>query len=216
MKFIGKHKSRRVLVNMYKSADNVYCIECKDKLMLGMLFCKLQEIYESPINSIRNNYHVTFQDVITEYCKCYNTNTFSYCDDWSGYNIPKSVMEKYYTTLNQRETYDMELGEIAFTLWRDNGFKWYYLIGVTDVGKSDYIHELAHALYGTNKSYKTAMNKAISKLSARRVKALEKELTEMGYHSSVMKDEIQAYLVEENKFGFEKIFSKFAKINNTP
>jgi hypothetical protein len=70
----------------------------------------------------------------------------------------------------------------------------FYVIGIAD--DRDLKHELAHALYFTRPAYRKAVRAA---MRGHDTKPLEKRLAAMGYHRSVLADEVHAYLVSPSE-----------------
>ena len=66
----------------------------------------------------------------------------------------------------------------------------FYVIGLSD--DDDLKHELAHALFFTRPAYRKSVRAAMREHDT---SALEKRLASMGYHRSVLADEVNAYLV---------------------
>lgn len=65
-------------------------------------------------------------------------------------------------------------------------------------------HEVCHALYHTDKNYKKQMDALTHGLPKKYYNVFASNLTQMGYTTKVINDEIQAYLqygYEEPKFG---------------
>ena len=94
-------------------------------------------------------------------------------DDW---NMTQEFCEKVYGNKKVREPF--------------------YVIGIAN--EQDLHHELAHALYYMRREYRQAVNAVMHKYNT---KALARRLTEMGYHRSVLADEVHAYLVSTKDLG---------------
>ena len=73
----------------------------------------------------------------------------------------------------------------------------FYVIGVSD--DEDLKHELVHALFFTRPAYRRAVRAAMREYDT---SALEKRLAAMGYHRSVLADEVNAYLVAPDGEGW--------------
>lgn len=175
-------------------APNVFAVFVKDKYERAMLFCRVQEFYESPRKEFNNG---TFS--MWDYFRWYSRKTgcFSYPKDFSGFNLPL-VLAKKCQEVNECETpYDLVMNEIVEKIFV-NGTR-QYLIGVDEAGTGLFEHELAHGLYYTSMDYKRSMD-AITKALPREAFAhMKSNLKEMGYCSSVTKDEIQAYFATESR-----------------
>ena len=111
---------------------------------------------------------------------------FTYFEDWSGFNVPSTALEPFYAgefdPLLQKEQQLLRLFE--------SEPRPFYVIGLSD--DDDLEHELVHALFFTRPDYRKAVPAAIREYDT---SALEKRLAAMGYHRSVLADEVNAYLV---------------------
>jgi hypothetical protein len=179
---------------------NIFAIIVKDKYDRAMLFCRVQEYYESPSPKFRGK-----QFSIWDYMKWYDKKNgcgFSYGADWSGFNIPIWVAKECYNHLNKLETpYDKVMDGIVQKL---NSHYTGYMIGAGNTRDETFRHEVCHALYHTDKNYKKQMDNLTEGLPKKYYDVFKKNLIEMGYASKVIKDEIQAYLqygYNENQFG---------------
>ena len=179
---------------------NIFAIIVKDKYDRAMLFCRVQEYYESPSPKFRGK-----QFSIWDYMKWYDKKNgcgFSYGADWSGFNIPIWVAKECYNHLNKLETpYDKVMDGIVQKL---NSHYTGYMIGAGNTRDETFRHEVCHALYHTDKNYKKQMDNLTEGLPKKYYDVFKKNLIEMGYASKVIKDEIQAYLqygYSENQFG---------------
>lgn len=179
---------------------NIFAVIVKDKYDRAMLFCRVQEYYESPSPKFRGK-----QFSIWDYMKWYDKKNgcgFSYGADWSGFNIPIWVAKECYYSLNKLETpYDKVMDGIVQEL---NSYYNGYMIGAGNTRDETFQHEVCHALYHTDKNYKKQMNNLTEGLPKKYYDVFKRNLIEMGYASKVIKDEIQAYLqygYKEAQFG---------------
>jgi hypothetical protein len=188
-----KYKFKEIL-------PNIFVIIVKDKYDRAMLFCRAQEYYESPSTKFRGK-----EFSIWDYMKWYhvqNGHGFSYCADWSGFNIPIEVLKECYRKLNKIETpYDKVMDQILSSILPNTG----YVIGCGDIKGDTFKHEVCHALYHTNKNYKKQMDNLTKGLPKKYYNIFANNLMQMGYTTKVIDDEIQAYL----QYGYEEI--KFGK-----
>lgn len=186
--------------------ENIIAVVVPDNYERAMMFFRIQEFYESPNPSFKHK-KFSVWDYFKWYSKKFGDGCFSYTKDFSGYNLPLIVAKKCYE-INQVETpYDKEMLDIIDSLFENGKRK--YLIGVDDLENATFNHELAHGLYYTNIEYKNEMNKIIGKISRNNLKNFKKNLIEIGYCQSVLKDEIQAYMATEiNKKVTKNIISK--------
>jgi hypothetical protein len=174
-------------------APNVFAVVVKDKYDRAMLFCRAQEYYESPNPKFRNK---TFS--IWDYMKWYNEKYgkgFSYGADWSGFNIPLKVITACYNKLGKFETpYDKVMYDLVIKLNKQSLFSDGYVIACESTEGDTFKHELAHALYYTDKDYRKRMDAITYSLPAEHYHIFKQNLLGMGYTIKVVYDEIQAYL----------------------
>jgi hypothetical protein len=156
---------------------------------LAMLFCRVQEFYESPCRHFRGK---AFS--IWDYFSWYavgGTGCFSYPVDFVGFNVPLHVARECYK-LNAIETpYDVIMCELVTRYFSPRMPR--YLIGANSLTDATFAHELSHAMYALDDEYRTAANRITRKIPAAKRKRLNANLAAMGYSSTVFDDEIQAY-----------------------
>jgi hypothetical protein len=176
-----------------KISPNIFAVVVSDDYERAMLFCRVQEFYESPNPKFKNS---SFS--IWDYFRWYSKNgsgCFSYVSDFVGFNLPLVVAKKCYQ-MNESETpYDDEMMGVIDKLFV-NGER-QYLIGVDDLANPTFYHELAHALYYTDTEYRISMDKITKTISKENMAKFRKNLYSVGYCSDVVKDEIQAYMATE-------------------
>lgn len=175
-----------------KVFNNIFVIVASDDYERSMLFCRVQEFYESPCKKFRDN-----KFSIWDYYRWYSKKNgcFSYTRDWTGFNLPLIVAKKCYE-INEVETpYDKIMKKIVDELFESG--KRQYIIGTDSLNNLTYRHELAHGLYYTNLEYKLEMDKITSSINNLDMIKFKKNLKTIGYCSSVYKDEIQAYMSTE-------------------
>lgn len=181
-----KHKVKNI-------CGNVIALVVPDNYDRAMLFCRVQEFYESPNINFRNK-KFSIWDYFEWYSKN-NAGCFSYVKDFVGFNLPLIVAKKCYE-MNETETpYDIEMKRIVDELFVPGERK--YLIGVDSLKNSTFDHELCHALYYTDIEYKVEMDEITASISKSNLQKFKKNFKSMGYCSSVLKDEIQAYMATE-------------------
>ena len=181
-----KHKVKTI-------CGNVIALVVPDNYDRAMLFCRVQEFYESPNVNFRNK-KFSIWDYYEWYSKD-NAGCFSYVKDFFGFNLPLIVAKKCYQ-INEVETpYDIEMKRIVDELFVPGERK--YLIGVDSLKNSTFEHELCHALYYTDIEYKVEMDEITASISKANLQRFKKNLKSMGYCPGVLKDEIQAYMATE-------------------
>ncbi len=204
----------------------------KDKFALAMAFLRAQEFYESPNPQFKGT-KFRILDFIEWYSKNQNDfNSFTYADDWAGFNVPSWVLDKLYFGIGDLDInkYDYLMEQIYYNMkWklRDESLKGtpFYLIGSSEGDKETLKHEIAHGFYYLNPEYKQEMQNLISEIPENIKKKIVDWLSENMYHEDVFDDEIQAYfstgLVSELKRNykpyeihpitkqFKKVFEKY-------
>lgn len=174
-----------------------------------MLFCRAQEFYESPCKKFKGK-AFSIWDYFGWYAKASSKKCFSYPSDYVGFNVPVMVLAECYSLCKIETPYDDVMKNIAFKLLLLNSKS--YLIGAPSSSSSTFSHELAHALYHTNKDYKDKVDKLTAKIPAADLKQFKSNLKALGYCSAVMKDEIQAYLATGLTFSVSRDVSGTGKL----
>ena len=67
--------------------DRIAIVQIPDQFELGMLFLRCQEYYESPCKEFNNQPFVVL-DFMNWYRKEMKSKSFTYPEDYIGYNIP--------------------------------------------------------------------------------------------------------------------------------
>lgn len=177
-----------------KLTKQIIAIVVPDQYERGMLFCRAQEYYESPNPKFRGK-RFSIWDYFRWYVKQSGSGCFSYPRDFSGFNLPLDVVVDCYSSATAFETtYDTALWYIASKLY-DGTRK--YLIGVDSLKAGIFEHELAHALYYTDDTYRETMDAITGELSKPDFKKFQANLRALGYCSDVTHDEIQAYMATD-------------------
>ena len=196
-----KIKHYLVTGELKQIAPNIYCVAIEDAYDRAMLFARYQEFYESPVKGIRNKFF-TLEGLMKRYRDHYKKETFTYPEDWAGYNIPSNVLWKAYDTFyKDRNEYDKIMSDIIYfcenyPLQFDKPRTKWYLIGTDNFKSTTMNHEMAHALYYTNPEYKKNCDELISKIKKSHYNKLKKILVSIGYldNKKIIDDEIQAFM----------------------
>jgi hypothetical protein len=209
---------------------NIYCVLVDDNYDRAMLFCRYQEFYESPHKKFRNKYF-TWMEYMRFYKDVWKKKTFTYPEDWSGYNIPSNILQIAHHIFCGETEYDNVMNDIYWYCVSDVQKKnegkdvdW-YLIGASSKDLRTLDHEIAHGLYFTNRNYKKDTNKLIKEIKPTHYDKLKKKLIKMGYVSDkkIINDEIQAFMstglyndldIKELKKYESKFIKNFKKYNN--
>lgn len=160
------------------------CADSQEEL--GNTFIRFQEYYESP--KFKGQIFTVGQ-VRSWYSSTYGANTYQ--NDWTGYNIPSSILKPFRDGLFDPLTPE-ELNLLNLFRYRHDSF---YIIGAQtdDVLR----HELAHAMYGYSVKYKISIDQLIKKYQ-KDLKPTIKYILDKGYDKSVINDELQAYITDND------------------
>lgn len=187
-------------VKIEEVKPGIFAVFLDDEYHLPMLFCRVQEFYESDNDEFRGK-----KFSIWRYMEWYSksrSGSFSYPSDWSGFNIPFEILEKCYSIHKEDETpYDAVMrGIIGEVNKRKLGESLAYVIGVgsTEGDETVLEHEICHGMYYIDPEYKAKTDSITENLESQyrnEFKKFRKNLLSMGYHEGVIKDELQAYLI---------------------
>jgi hypothetical protein len=210
---------------------NVFAVIVPDHYHRAMLFCRVQEYYESPNPQFRGK-NFSIWDYIEWYSREHR-DVFTYTYDWGGFNIPLKTAWDCYEKLREHESpYDEVMESIIRTIelkmfYKKNTRNWNaYIIGADSTESDTFEHEICHGLYATNKEYKQLVDEITETISTKDYLTFKNNLIKMGYTDGVINDEIQAYLstnYEYTKFSkgvskkvckvlhkeYQKVFNKY-------
>lgn len=172
---------------------DVFAVVIPDDYDRAMLFWRVQEFYESPNKRFRGG-SFSVWDYAKWYARKYG-GSFSYPADFVGFNLPLVVAKKCYEVNDLETPYDREMKSIVDSLFVNGGRQ--YIIGTESLKGDTFEHEMAHAMYYTDMVYRNEMDGVTDSLSDSVCGRLKKNILKIGYHSSVIKDEIQAYMSTE-------------------
>lgn len=207
----------------------IFAVSIKDNYQRTMLFCRYQEFYESPFEEIRGKFFTWEKYMMIYKNKC-KKKTFTYSEDWSGFNIPSNIIEKGMTVFSKdKGPYDEIMSDIWYHCenyplrFEKPRTKW-YLIGADSFKSSTMNHEIAHGLYYTNNNYKKYCDYLVSEIKPSHYEKLRKKLVKMGYNDDkkIIDDEIQAFMstglyngleIKELKKYEKEFISNFKKYN---
>ena len=180
---------------------------------LGLTFMRFQEYYESPNPKFRNNIFTVGQ-LRNWYSETYGAN--NYQSTWVGFNFPSKVLIPFKEGLFDPLTIE-EIRLLELLKYRKDNF---YIIGAQN--NSILRHELAHALYASNTKYRTEIDNFLNKNKSK-LSQINKYILSKGYCKDVLKDEIQAYITDNDDSelinitsptiiaGINQIFNKYNK-----
>ena len=200
-------------------ADRVYHITTKTQYDLASTFMRVQEFYESPFKGIRGHFftHEQYMDTHVNNSERSGTEqaTFTYLEDWSGFNVPGNVFNKWLGKFPKNSLWEKEqkLVDLIRNQNKSNKTNKFYVIGTyTDSGATSTIdHELSHAWFYLDPKYKKEMLKLVSKFPKAAKDQLKLDLKEDGYTPSVFDDEIIAYM-STNPMTYTKKMFKNKKV----
>ncbi len=224
-----KYKIKEVL-------PKVFCVFFEDNFDMSMTFMRAQEFYESSNKDFRGK-TFTLIEHMRYYSKKFGKGSYTYTNDYVGFNLPSSVLYDTRFVYSDRNDYDVEREQITFTIEEKLKSKElepdFYLIAVMNDNKQEtkrgLIHEMAHGLFYTNHLYRQEMVKLIAeRVDDKTYSKFRKILLKHGYGPNVILDEMQAYLstgliddmkalnISENtKRKFRKTFRKYEKVSKT-
>ena len=194
-KIFEQNLSKLVNYSVYEVAPKIYAAVVPDDYERAMLFCRVQEYYESPFPEFRGRDFCIFE-YMNHYRKDRQLNHFSYTADWGGYNVPSESIEACLNGIDEWRltAYDHEMMNLVYQIRSQQKRGKFYLIGVDSLDSRTMDHELAHGFFYTNKEYKTEILELVLALKSSLHDDFSDYLVQMGYDKSVIADEIQAYL----------------------
>jgi hypothetical protein len=203
--------------------NRIFLFQFNNHYDMCMHFLRYQEYYESASPKYRGkNFEIL--DFMKWYSLKYGKGSFTYPNDWNGFNIPGDVISKVWEAgISDRNIYDYEM-KMAWQQCKEKaGDQPFYIIGVVR-GNSALGHEIAHGMFYLHPGYKKESSKLVKKLDPHIRKSLNKTLKKLGYTPKVYVDETQAYMStglteafgevdqwKEERKEFQKLFKKFSR-----
>lgn len=176
------------MINCKQQPYNSVWVWADSQEELGLTFMRFQEYYESA-NPLFKGKIFTQGQLKQWYSETYGAN--NYHSTWVGFNFPSHVLEPFknglFDPLTIEETRLLELFK-----YRSDKF---YIIGAQN--NSVLRHELAHALYASNSSYRNEIDQLI-KQNQKKLNKTIKYILSKGYCKEVVNDEIQAYITDND------------------
>ena len=189
--------------------DSIIYLTFSTQKELTMTLCRPQEYYECNSNKLRNKVF-TFEEFIDHYTD--KEGVMTYFSYWAGFNIPSHVLEKFFSSfeLNQRE-------KKLYELTRKFSHEPYYLIATKNNDLDTLDHELLHAHYYLNHSYRQKVDTVVKHMRSELRKQMTKVLKEMGYTKEVIVDEINAYMAtSSHKYLNEELELELSRKDTKP
>lgn len=180
---------RPLQLQLTKITQKIIAVSLESQYDLAMLFCRVQEFYESPCRHFRGK-AFSIWDYFSWYA-AEGAGCFSYPVDFVGFNVPLHVARECYKVNAVETPYDAVMCKIVARYFSPRTPK--YLIGANSLTDATFDHELSHAMYALDDEYRTAANHITRKISPVKRKRLHANLAAMGYSPTVFADEIQAY-----------------------
>ena len=204
----------------------IFLFEFSNHYDMCMHFLRYQEFYESASPQFSGKAFHIF-DFMKWYSMKYGGGSFTYPNDWNGFNIPGNTIfdMRNQHLIPDKNFYDHEMYDAWKECYAKVGSMKFYIIGVVK-GNSALSHEIAHGLFYLNPEYKKEMKKLVGGLDPTIRKTINEGLKKLGYTPKVYVDETQAYMStglseafgDVNQWAAERkkvqvCFRKYAKVN---
>lgn len=172
-------------------AENIYAVKIKDSVLLANLFMRHQEYYESDIDEIRGK-EFTMNQFVEAYKTRMSNDNFTYYLDWGGFNVPGHILNESISLAKDINFYDKVMQVINSKI-KEHSKDNFYLIGMSPHSTQTMKHEIAHALWFLNSSYREKQQHNLQLIPSEIKDKASSILLNMGYCEPVIDDEIQAY-----------------------
>jgi len=180
---------------------NVYQVHFSNQGDLASTFLRFQEYHESP----KFGGAVFTRQEFEEWYAGENGGKFTYLTDWSGFNLPSSVLTPFVDgkfdplSAEERGLVDHFVREQNLSPGESREEHHpFYLIGTYGkfgfADKSTVKHELCHALFHLDQGYNEQVKEV---LKDKDLTKFEAYLRKLGYGDNVLLDEINAYVVTD-------------------
>lgn len=179
-------------------APKIYAIEGDTSEEVGRVMIRIQENYESPRFA---NKVFTMQEFIPWYMEFKKADKFTYFDDWSGFNVPGHVVQRFikgkFNPLRPEEQWLVD--ELAKLNIKGK----FYLLGYRKDDARVVKHEIAHGLFYTNRKYRKEVLNALTGVYENNPRFVQ-ELRDHGYGEHVLVDEFHAWTLTDYQWLNEK------------
>jgi len=186
-----------MIYSLVRLENNLFVVVVPDDYDRAMLFLRAQEYSDSPRYKGKS---FDFWDFMKSYSL--HNNSFTYPDDWIGFNVSYQDAIECYKKLPSNADltpYDLEflkiLKKIAHMLESLDAKA--YIIGVDSLHSRTMLHEKYHSRYYLDREYRGKVNHAIKKVVPKSMlHRMKDNLKQMGYSndSYTINNEIQSYL----------------------
>ncbi len=192
LEIIGDSEGRAFWDRHLRSTEvlpGIISVRCANSELLASAFCRLQEHYEGP------HFHgkvFSLDEYKQWYRKEAKAGVFSYYEDWGGFNVPRAAVLSFL----DGEFPNLRVREESLLARATQNKDASYLIGVPEGQEEQetFNHELSHALWATNESYREEAGRIVKALP---LESFRRWLIESGYCDQVLDDECAAHLVDE-------------------
>lgn len=193
------------MLSLTKLRERVYALKFDSSYEMCMTFLRYEEFYECS-NPAFQGKAFTLAEYMAWYAQTFGEGQFTYPEDWGGFNFPLNVIKKVQQVgipdANHYDDFMAGVYGLINTTDPDS-----YLIGFSDEeGYKD--HELTHAMYYIDDEYRTQANFIIASAGEAFVVELKQALQDEGYASSIVLDEIQAYITTGEMEMFDDVEDK--------
>lgn len=201
-------------MKLKKITNKIFQVNFRSQLDLAETFLRFQEHYECPNSTFRER-----PFTLGEYRQWYTRKfgTFSYYEDWPGFNIYSHIFQPFLEGLfDPLTTKEQQLLKLVKNLEEP-----FCIIGTYGKAKDSLLHETLHGMYFTNLKYRKHVDKVLKKYKLTNVR---KWLKLHGYCNKefVLRDECQAYIGadfewlrdNENVKISEKLYKELNKLRN--
>jgi len=162
----------------------IHSVSFPNQYLLASTLLRFQEHYES--TKFRGKVFG-----LEEFADWYaaTRGSFSYYTDWHGFNFPSGILKPFL----YGQFKDLSRKERAFLdLFDDVSGEFYVIATYTSLDPSVLAHDCVHALFHTDERYR---KEVLAALQAYDLSAFRRTIADMGYHSAVVEDEVNAYLM---------------------
>lgn len=188
----------KIKLSIHRITSFIFAVVVPDDYDRSMLFLRVQEYSDSPNKKFRGQSFDLF-----DFIKWYTAENgdFTYAQDWAGFNVPFQTSIDCYKKLPSKwiTEYDIEFLRVLKKIAQQIGSldcEKAYIIGVDSLNSWTFDHEMCHARYFTNKTYREHANDAIKQIPKKIYHRLRRNLIDLGYANTnfVIHNEMQGYL----------------------
>jgi len=164
---------------------NIFLLQMTSQNDLANTFARCQAFYEwDAFKGKKFNLQEYF-----DWYKVNHPDLNSYQEEFYGFNVPSNVIADCYKINDERNEYDKFLLNVISNIKN----KQYYLIGALKGDETTLNHELAHAFFWEDESYRNDMTELVNSLYNKK-ELFDILSKERGYGKNVLIDEAQAFL----------------------